>query len=187
VNFGFDAKRVEHQLELMKGIIDKPVFAVDVGGVLASKQHDGFPIEGAVSALATLSKHYMLWVVSQCGRNRALQTEEWLRDHKMEMFFHPEHRIYVSFKENKTEPLRTLKAEYFVDDRMKHCVPAQNVDSIDTIFLFGKQDEWTPYKTGKIINVETWWDLIARLGRQREAALRGAWEDGECPQQEEKT
>lgn len=112
----------------------KPVLAIDVGGVLASQQHDGIPQTGSQGALWRLSYAYDLWIVSQCGQKRRLDTAIWLAEHDFPI--PPERQIYVSFKETKIEPLHRIKAAYFIDDRMKHVKPALMLPLIQRVFHY---------------------------------------------------
>jgi hypothetical protein len=143
--------------------VKKPVFAIDVGGVLASKQHDGLPMEGCAEALHELSTLYDLWIVSQCGRNRALKTREWL-DHWL-LPIPATKQIYVPFSETKVEPLRKLDAVYFVDDRIKHVVPAINkVPSLRCVFhLVGEMKPEFQLQHPKYVWVPTWASLLTNL------------------------
>lgn len=103
------------------------VLAIDVGGVLASKQHDGQPVEGSLEAIITLSQYYDLWIVSQCGRNRALKTREWLQEWGFDKYIPREKQVYIGFDEpDKNRVLKEIEADYFVDDRVKHIKPAQS-------------------------------------------------------------
>ena len=88
----------------------KPVFAVDVGGVLASKQHDGEPVKGAMAALSELQDSFDLQIVSMCGRNRALKTREWLVLNGFDRYFSKQ--TYIGFDEkNKNRVLRQIEAQ----------------------------------------------------------------------------
>lgn len=103
--------------------MNKIVMAVDVGGVLASKQHDGEPASGAKEALSYLSHFCTLHIVSMCGSSRAIQTHDWLSDHDLAGFFATQ--TYIPFSHvDKNRELQRLGAQIFVDDRLKHVVPA---------------------------------------------------------------
>lgn len=138
----------------------KPIFAVDVGGVLASKQHDGVPREGALEALADLDSYFTLWVVSQCGKNRALMTKAWLKEWAFPIPL--ERQIYVGFNENKWEPLRKLKAIYFVDDRLKHVVPALGLPMMYRVFHLPEQvsDRLEAPQSEKYRLVTSWAEIV---------------------------
>lgn len=115
----------------------KPVFAVDVGGVLASQQHDGLPAEGVVAALEQLQHHYEFHVVSQCGKTRALDTEDWLHQHGLTKYF--ETQNYIGFNHHdKNGVLIRLGATVFVDDRWKHIGPAMGIQGM-TCFHFNER------------------------------------------------
>jgi hypothetical protein len=102
---------------------NRPVFAVDVGGVLASKQHDGLPVDGCKNVLRNLHEHFTLHIVSMCGKQRQADTEAWLLQWELMPLF--EGRHYLRFAEgDKNRVLRAINARYFVDDRLKHVVPA---------------------------------------------------------------
>jgi hypothetical protein len=103
----------------------KEVFAIDVGGVLASLQHDGEPMPGALKTLRALEDRFELWVVSQCGKNRALRTAGWLAAYDFPI--PDERQIYIRFGEKKAPVLSRIDAAYFIDDRMKHVFPALEV------------------------------------------------------------
>lgn len=144
----------------------KPVLAVDVGGVLASLQHEGVPREKAAEVLTVLSATYELWVVSQCGKQRAAMTRAWLQDH--ELPFPPERQRYVPFKEKKTPTLRRINAEYFIDDRMKHVRDALTIKTMRRVFHMPALPRDVP---GEIPNdpryslVVHWEGVLARLTR----------------------
>jgi len=105
------------------GAVSKPVFAVDVGGVLASKQHDGQPLAGCLRYLPLLADKYDLKIVSQCGKNRALLTRQWLGEHDLAKYFSDQ--IYLGFEfPNKNVHLKKIGARTFLDDRKKHIFPA---------------------------------------------------------------
>lgn len=136
----------------------KPVFAIDVGGVLANKHHEGPPQPGVVEILNELAQQYTLWVVSQCGLKRRLYTEQWLAAHSFPI--PPERQIYVSFKETKTPMLSAIRANYFVDDRFKHVSPALAVPSMVRVFHFGIENL---FPVGKYMPVASWRDIQTYL------------------------
>jgi hypothetical protein len=116
----------------------KPVFAIDVGGVLASKQHDGEPVENSLDIIPELANLYDLWIVSMCGTRRAEDTKLWLREWEFDRYIPVDHQIYIPFKDkNKNYQLDKIKAKYFIDDRIKHLRPAIQVPSIVKLFHFG--------------------------------------------------
>jgi len=139
----------------------KPVFAVDVGGVLASLKHDGVPQVGSIGALKYLLPRYEVWVVSQCGFKRARDTAVWLEERGFDI---PKARqIYVPFEEHKWPHLKRLGAVYFVDDRIKHVDPAVHyVPSLERAFLFGKPPD-LKFATPKILAVPNWANLLERI------------------------
>ncbi len=96
----------------------RPVFAIDVGGVLASKQHDGEPEPGSLEALVQLSAKFELFIVSMCGKKRETDTKLWLAEHKFPI--PPYKQFYVRFSGSKLPVLNRIGAEYFIDDRAKH-------------------------------------------------------------------
>jgi hypothetical protein len=98
------------------------VFAIDVGGVLAPWDHSGSPQPGSLDVINRLKKKLDLWVVSQCGAKRQIETRECLEQHNFPI--PKEKQIYVDFKHNKTDPLNEIKASYFIDDHLKHVAPA---------------------------------------------------------------
>ena len=132
----------------------KPVFAIDVGGVLASKQHDGVPVEGSLEAVEFLDKHFDLYVVSQCGRNRALMTREWLREWKFPI---PElKQIYIPFSETKIPALHQIRARYFIDDRWKHVKPALRLPAIRMVFHLDPEGLSHADNFQKYVLVKSW-------------------------------
>lgn len=141
----------------------KPVFALDVGGVLASRQHDGQPRAGAIVALAQLHQDFDLWVVSQCGRNRALKTREWIANFGLPIPHAKQ--IYIPFGKSKVPHLKELKAVYFVDDRIKHVGPALGVSSLKRVFHMpepGMELEVVSY-FDKYRRVDSWDQLISKV------------------------
>lgn len=103
----------------------KPVFAIDVGGVLANQQHDG-PVDPlCLAVLHQLSHKYELHIVSQCGNQRKKDTMYWLAQREVPIDVHRQH--YVTFKQSKAPVLAQLKAVWFIDDRVKHLEPAANL------------------------------------------------------------
>lgn len=138
--------------------MSKPVFAVDVGGVLASLQHDGMPTMDSLPILHELEPYFELWVVSMCGKGRALHTRHWL---KQWMFPFPvERQIYIPFRDkNKNAELKKIGARYFIDDRIKHIAPALNHCPKLVLALHFQFDR--PIMPGQVIenrylNVNTW-------------------------------
>ena len=139
----------------------KPVFAIDAGGVLANKQHEGAPMEGAHEALWRLSALYDLHLVSQCGQQRRLDTAMWLATHDLPI--PPEKQHYVSFKEFKAPVLERIDARYFVDDRMKHVRPALEVPRLIRVFHFapGFDDVFgEPSDHPKYVRVGDWKEIL---------------------------
>lgn len=101
----------------------KPVFAVDVGGVLASKQHDGQPMEGSIEGVKRLQEHFDVKIVSQCGLYRQRQTIKWLEEHFPNITLSDQY--YIGFDQpNKNKVLKQIGATYLIDDRAKHILPA---------------------------------------------------------------
>jgi hypothetical protein len=113
----------------------KPVFAVDVGGVLASQQHDGEPVTDSLAALQLMEPHFDLWIVSMCGVARAQHTKRWLRDNGFGDLFPHDKQIYIGFNhDSKNAALADLNATFFVDDRVKHVRPALGLPLMYCVF-----------------------------------------------------
>jgi hypothetical protein len=137
----------------------KPIFAIDVGGVLANKHHEGEPMAGSLQAVQQLAERFELWVVSQCGKTRANNTKVWLAE---QGFLIPlQRQVYVSFKEEKLPVLRSLGASYFVDDRGKHVVPALHCKTIKTVFHLAPEPLYEQRSRYK--HVTSWDDLMLQL------------------------
>jgi 5'(3')-deoxyribonucleotidase len=96
---------------------------IDVGGVLANKQHEGKLMPFAAEVLGELATAHKLYIVSQCGKARAEHTKGWLADQGVPIPL-PD-QFYVGFKEqNKNRLLKRLAIDVFIDDRAKHIRPA---------------------------------------------------------------
>lgn len=109
------------------------VMAVDVGGVLADVRHSGDPMPNALTVLNILEqKGFEIHIVSQCGKQRAIQTKLWLRHHLFNIPSDRQH--YVSFKQSKLPVLEKINANIFVDDRLKHIIPACPHISVPILF-----------------------------------------------------
>lgn len=139
----------------------KPVFAVDVGGVLASKQHDGEPMPGVREGLIRLYDKFDLQIVSMCGRNRALKTREWLDHYALAPFF--SHQTYIGFEHrNKDKVLREIDAEYFVDDRAKHVRPALMLPRMKKVYHLCPREEAVDTFIRRYVWVSGWDNIIER-------------------------
>ncbi len=137
--------------------------AIDVGGVLASKQHDGQPIDGSMTAIELLDdKGFNLWIVSQCGKARARGTKKWLYDFGFDVLIPEAKQIYIGFDEqNKNRVLRQIKADYFIDDRWKHIRPACDIakDRAITCFHLTDTPAWPPVPSN-YIHVISWKQIV---------------------------
>lgn len=139
----------------------KPVFAVDVGGVLFNQQHDGEPMRGCREGLLQLTAHFDLKVVSMCGRNTALKTRERLEHHGLSLFF--SEQVYLPFGcKNKNEHLKKIGASFFVDDRIKHVRPALVVSGMRHVFHMSFFEERLHTADPRYHWVLDWQDLIER-------------------------
>jgi len=117
----------------------KPVFAVDVGGVLASQSHDGDPSDDTRVVVRELAIVYDLHIVSMCGRNRALRTREWLTYYGLAEHFKDQH--YIGFdKKNKNDVLVKIGATHFIDDRWKHIGPALMLNNVKCFHFCDEED-----------------------------------------------
>jgi len=144
--------------------VSKKVLAIDVGGVLASLQHDGEPVAFSKAAIKALRQKYHIVIVSQCGKNRAAHTKLWLAKHNFGIPL--EDQYYVSTKESKAPVLTRLRASFFVDDRFKHVMPALAVPTMESVFHF---TERTPYQTVpfKYRQVGNWKAIVSELMHRR--------------------
>jgi len=113
-----------------------PRFALDVGGVLASMQHDGEPQEGSREFLYAHLDMFEFWVLSQCGTTRKHDTIKWLKEHDFPI---PHSRqLYVNFSELKWPDINSFNMRYFIDDPPRHVVPAErSCPYVKAFFLFG--------------------------------------------------
>lgn len=126
--------------------MQRQTIAIDVGGVLADKQHEGEPKTGSLSVIARLYQSQDLWIVSMCGKARAVHTRQWLAEHGFEEFIPPHKQIYIPFEaHNKNKELNRISATVFIDDRWKHIGPATNIPRLNCILFCageGQHEQW---------------------------------------------
>ena len=140
----------------------KSIFAIDVGGVLASKQHDGEPTIYSLESIQYLSNFFDCWIVSMCGKQRALQTRMWLFREGFERFIPPAKQIYIPFSAgNKNEVLKDINARFFIDDREKHLKPAAELVSLDCVYKFDPST--LPNRDNPWVMVPDWLALTTDL------------------------
>jgi hypothetical protein len=148
---------------------NKEIFAIDVGGVLASKQHDGEPLIGVKDAIDILSEKFDLWIVSMCSESMEYKTTNWLYANEFHKYIPRRNWLYISFERgNKNRALVEINARYFIDDRLKHIQPA--LDLIHNLKCFHFSDnhnyEISPYVNinennyGNYIRVNNWMDVL---------------------------
>lgn len=140
----------------------KQVFAIDVGGVLANKQHEGEAIAGALEAVKKLYASFRLEIVSQCGAKRAADTPRWLQNAGFSPYLAAQ--TYIGFKKRKTPVLAKIGARYFIDDRLKHVIPAATADKALTVFWLSQdQRAELPAKLSNVIKVKSWDEVMKWL------------------------
>lgn len=144
------------------------VFAIDVGGVLGSKQHDGSPVPYSLGAVKYLYEAgFELWIVSMCGKQRAIDTVDWLRENGFDRFIPDKRQIYIPFKDkNKNARLNEIGANYFIDDRLKHIVPAfHEVPTLEKIFHMVPEDWIDQVNLDRMIYtpIKSWYDVLFYL------------------------
>jgi 5'(3')-deoxyribonucleotidase len=143
----------------------KEIFAIDVGGVLASKQHDGEPMLGAKDAIDILSDKFELWIVSMCSESMEYKTTNWLYANEFHKYIPRRNWLYIAFERgNKNRALVEIGANYFIDDRIKHIKPAFQVQSLKTLFHFSPQNEnMFKFNNNNYIKVYSWMDVLDYL------------------------
>lgn len=141
--------------------MSKQVFAIDVGGVLASQQHDGEPIAGALAALIVLNEVFELQLISMCGPKKATATYLWLRQHGLEQYF--KGQTYIPYShQNKNAELVRVKASFFIDDRWKHIGPALEIKGLNCFHL-NTLNEKKVSVSPQYNPVETWEEVMFKL------------------------
>lgn len=100
---------------------------IDVGGVLASLQHEGqYPSDANRVIIELQSLGHRLFIVSQCGKQRQQETRKYLKDNGTPI--NQDSQYYIDFKvKTKAGLIDKLNLDVLIDDRPKHGFAAINL------------------------------------------------------------
>jgi 5'(3')-deoxyribonucleotidase len=122
-------------------------------------------IAGAKEALQKLAKDYKLIVVTSRRIVIEAETREWLDKNFPGLFYKVEfagiwdRMAEDRMKMTKTEHLRRLKVDYFIDDQPRHCLPAAEAGI--TSLLFGDYKWNRGLKLPKnVVWVKNWQEVL---------------------------
>lgn len=142
----------------------------DMPGIVAKYSHD----EEAEPVLRQLSRNYKLIIVT--SRRRAIEkdTLEWLEDRYAGLFEETHFAgiwedlsegLYKRLSKTKGDLLKSIKADYLIDDQPKHCVSA--AEQGITAILFGnyrwnRDVELRP----NMVRAKNWQEVLDYFERQ---------------------
>lgn len=135
---------------------------VDFGGVLSVHDAEGaehintaINVSGGVEALDYLSKEHELFLVSFCGKSRAIETTASIKENDCSKYFEKEY--YVKKKTYKKDICLMLGCNFMIDDRSEILDDVKDGCPGIVTILFGESD----YEGDRHLKASDWKDVVS--------------------------